>query len=117
MALSRSSFIDSRAEAMANLGAWKPLTQTRLTALEAIAEQLPKGISRERFSNRIGSDPLTAECLRAFGDADQNGIARLLQILAATKAERAELAGELPAASIADPLSTTPASNAFPTKP
>lgn len=95
--------------AMANLGAWKPLAETRLTALEAIEAQLPKGILRERFANPIGSDPLTAGCLKAFGGSDQNGIARLLQILSATKAERTELAGQLP-------LSTTPASNPIPTK-
>ena len=80
----------------ANLGAWRPLAGSRLAALEAIAARLPAGTARERFTNAIGSDPLTADCLRAFGgEAGANGIARLLQLLAASDAERKKLKGLL----------------------
>jgi len=80
----------------ANLGAWRPLAGSRLAALETIAARLPAGTARERFTNPIGSDPLTADCLRAFGgEAGANGIARLLQLLAVSEAERKELKGLL----------------------
>ena len=69
---------------------------SRLAALEAIAARLPAGIARERFTNPIGSDPLAADCLRAIGgEAGANGIARLLQLLAVSEAERKELKGLL----------------------
>jgi hypothetical protein len=80
----------------ANLGAWRPLAESRLAALEAIAARLPAGIARERFSNPIVSDPLAADCLRAIGgEAGANGIARLLQLLAVSEAERKKLKGLL----------------------
>ena len=54
------------------------------------------GIARERFTNPIGSDPLAADCLRAIGgEASANGIARLLQLLAVSEAERKKLKGLL----------------------
>ena len=75
-----------------NLGAWQPLAGSRLSALETIAARLPAGISRKRFANPIGSDPLAAECVKAFGgDAGANGIARLLQLLDASEAEKKTL--------------------------
>ena len=88
----RLSFADG---SEANLGAWRPLAGSRLAALEAVAARLPAGTARERFSNPIGSDPLTADCLRAFGGADANGVARLLQLLAVSEAERKKLKGLL----------------------
>lgn len=61
-----------------NLGAWRPLAESPVAALEAIAARLPEGTARERFANPIGSDPLAADCLEAFGgEAGANGIARL----------------------------------------
>ena len=53
--------------AEANLGSWNSLTGSRLAALEAIAAQLPASAIRVRFANPIGSAPLSAECLKAFG--------------------------------------------------
>ena len=48
------------------------------------------------ITNPIGSDPLAADCLRAIGgEAGANGIARLLQLLAVSEAERKKLKGLL----------------------
>jgi hypothetical protein len=72
------------------------LAGSRLAPLEAIAAQLPAGTAHERFANPIGSDPLTVDCLRAFGgEAGANGIARLLQLLAVSEPERKKLKGLL----------------------
>jgi hypothetical protein len=80
----------------ANLGAWRSLAGSRLAALEAIAARLPAGTAHERFANPIGSDPLTADGLRAFGaEAGAKGIARLLQLLAVSEAKRKRLRGLL----------------------
>ncbi len=80
----------------ANLGAWRSLAGSRLAALEAIAARLPAGTAHERFANPIGSDPLTADCLRVFGrEVGADGIARLLQLLAVSEAERKRLRGLL----------------------
>jgi hypothetical protein len=78
-----------------NLGTWQSLAESRLPALEAIAARVPAEAVRKRFRNPIGSDPLAAECIKAFGDAEPNGEARLLQLLSVTKAEENELAGRL----------------------
>jgi hypothetical protein len=77
-----------------NLGAWRPLTGSRLAALETIAARLPSGATRVRFANSIGSVPLSAECLRAFGRMQgADGIVRLLLLLAVSDAEKKGLTG------------------------
>ena len=74
------------------LGTWRPLTVSRLSALESVSSQLSAAIPRERFTNPIGTRPLTADCLQAFGD-DQGpeGITRLLTLLAVSPAEKKAL--------------------------
>ena len=82
--------------AEANLGAWHSLTGSHFAALEAIAVRLPAGAIRERFANPIGSDPLLADCLKAFGRKEgADGIARLLRLLAVSDAEKKSLTGLL----------------------
>ena len=77
------------AGAEANLGSWKPLVGSQLAALEAIAGRLPAGTKRERFSNPIRSDPLSLECLEAFGrQAGADGLSRLLTLLSVSDTER-----------------------------
>jgi hypothetical protein len=79
-----------------NLGSWRPLTVSRLSALESVSSHLSAAIPRERFSNPIGSRPLTADCLKAFGgDQGPEGITRLLTLLAVSPAEKKALP-ELP---------------------
>jgi hypothetical protein len=75
-----------------NLGTWRPLTVSRLSALESVSSQLSAAIPRERFTNPIGTCPLTADCLQAFGD-DQGpeDITRLLTLLAVSPAEKKAL--------------------------
>ena len=80
--------------AEANLGAWSPLAGSRLAALEAVAAQLPASAIRVRFANPIGSAPLSAECLTAFGRKEgTDGIDRLLRLLAVSDAEKKALTG------------------------
>jgi hypothetical protein len=82
--------------AEANLGSWNSLTESRLAALEAIASKLPAGAIRMRFANPIGSAPLSAECLMAFGRKEgADGVIRLMRLLAVSDAEKKGLAGQL----------------------
>jgi len=82
--------------AEANLGAWQSVTGSRLVALETIAARLPAGAIRERFANPIGSDPLSADCLKTFGRKEgADGIVRLLQLLSVSDAEKKGLIGRL----------------------
>jgi hypothetical protein len=82
--------------AEANLGSWNSLAESRLAALEAIAAQLPRSAIRVRFANPIGSPPLSAECVTAFGRKEgANGVIRLLRLLAVSDAEKKGLAGLL----------------------
>jgi hypothetical protein len=69
---------------------------SHLAALEAIAIRLPATAAPERFSNPIGSAPLSVECLKAFGSNEgANGIVRLLRLLAVSDAEKKGLTGLL----------------------
>ena len=80
----------------ANIGAWRSLTESHLAALEAIATRLPTTATPERFSNPIGSAPLSAGCLKAFGSNEgANGIVRLFRLLAVSDAEKKGLTGLL----------------------
>ena len=82
--------------AEANLGNWQSLAGEKFAALEVIATRLPGGAARERFANAIGSDPLSADCLKAIGrTAGTDGIFRLLRLLAVSDAEKKGLAGRL----------------------
>ena len=77
------------AGAEAKLGSWKPLVGSQLAALEALAGRLPAGTKRERFSNPIRSDPLSLECLKAFGrQAGADGVSRLLTLLSVSDSEK-----------------------------
>ena len=78
----------------ANIGAWQPLSGSRIAAIASISARLPAGISRERFSNPIGNEPLAADCIRAYG-GDENGIAKLLQLLRPSESEKKALNGRL----------------------
>ena len=83
-------------EAEANLGAWKSPSEDRLAALEVIASSLPAGTSRVRFANPIGSDPLVAECLKAFArKGGPDGMGRLLRLLTVSDGEKKGLLGLL----------------------
>ncbi len=80
--------------AEANLGSWYPLAGSRLAALEAVAAQLPAGAIWERFAIPIGSAPLSADCLTAFGRMEgTDGVVRLLRLLAVSDAEMKALVG------------------------
>ena len=82
--------------AEANLGAWHPIKGSPFAGLEAIARGLPASAVRIRFSNPIGSNPLSPNCLRVFGHSEgANGIVRLLRLLAITDAEKEGLVGLL----------------------
>ena len=82
--------------AEANLGAWHSFTGTHFEALEAIAARLPASAIRVRFTNPINSNPLSAECLKAFGRKEgADGIVRLLRLLAVSDAEKKSLTGLL----------------------
>ena len=80
--------------AEANLGSWNSIMGSRLAALEAIANKLPVSATRIRFSNAIGSDPLSAECLKEFASNEgPDGLMRLLRLLSVTDVERKVLTG------------------------
>jgi hypothetical protein len=80
----------------ANVGAWHSFAGGSFTALEAIAARLPAGAVRVRFANPIGSNPLSADCLKAFGRKEgAGGIARLLRLLSVSDSERKDLSGRL----------------------
>ncbi|MGO4686149.1 hypothetical protein [Hyphomicrobium sp. 2TAF46] len=76
----------------ANIGGWQPLSGSRIAALAIISARLPAGIARERFSNPIGSEPLATDCIKAYG-GDENGIAKLLQLLRPSESEKKALDG------------------------
>jgi hypothetical protein len=76
--------------AEANIGAWRPLAGSRLSALEAIASRVPAKTPRERFSNPIGSKPISTDCLKAFAPAS-GGLDQLMRLLAVTDDEKARL--------------------------
>jgi hypothetical protein len=74
-----------------DIGAWTPVTGSRVAVLEAIAASLPAGIARERFSNPIGSNPIAVDCLKDVGpENDASSVARLLRLLTVTGAEMKE---------------------------
>ena len=80
--------------AEANLGAWHTFTGSNFAALEAIAVRLPTSAIRERFANPIGSNPLSSDCLKAFGrEEGADGVVRLLRLLAVSDAEKTSLVG------------------------
>ena len=75
-----------------DIGTWHSLSESQLTALEAIATRLPTGVIQERFANPIGSDPLSVDCLTAFGRKEgADGIVRLLRLLAVSDVEKKNL--------------------------
>ena len=80
--------------AEANLGAWQSFSGSKFAALELIAARLPPGAAPVRFSNPIGTHPLSVDCLKAFGGkAGGDGIVRLLRFLAVSDAEMKGLSG------------------------
>jgi hypothetical protein len=82
--------------AEANVGAWHSLAGGSFRALEAIAAHLPAGAVRVRFANPIGTNSLSADCLKALGRKEgSEGIARLLRLLSVSDFERKGLWGRL----------------------
>jgi len=75
--------------AEANLGSWSSLSGSRIAALEAIEARLPAGVTRNRFFNVIGSDPMSAECLKEFASKEgPDGPERLLRLLSLSGPKR-----------------------------
>lgn len=76
----------------ANIGAWRAYSTSWLAALEAIAAALPTSATRVRFTNAIGTPPLSPDCLKEFGNKEgTGGIDRLLRLLAVSDAEKKKL--------------------------
>ena len=80
----------------AELGSWQSPQGKPLPALVAIASRLPQTIASERFSNPIGNDPLSPDCLREFGGGPTSeSLGELLRLLRLTEAEKASLHGRI----------------------
>lgn len=76
----------------ANVGAWRAYSTNWLAALETIAAALPTSATHVRFTNAIGTPPVSPECLKEFGHKEgTDGIARVLRLLAVSDAEKKQL--------------------------